>query len=195
MREMRFWRWFRTLPLMAMGVLCVLTALVIVAPDALVRQMLFPVKYADLIESASERYGVDEYLICAVIKCESDWDSKATSSAGAVGLMQLIPSTSQEVARLGLVSASAYDPDNLTDPATNIEYGTAYLAYLQSNLSSRDQVVAAYNAGLGAVSGWLSQGEDISNQIRYAETATYLVRVNEAYERYAQFYPNGIAAA
>ena len=177
---------------MLMLAMCLLTAGVSLAPSGIVRSLLFPVHHAEVIKSASDRYGVDENLICAVIKCESNWDSSAVSSVGAVGLMQLMPSTSREIERLGLVDGNAYDPDRLTDPVTNIEYGTAYLSYLQDHVSSRDEVIAAYNAGLGSVSQWLLNGSDIKSHIEYAETASYLVRVNDAYERYSQLYPQGI---
>lgn len=177
---------------MLMLAMCLLTAGVSLAPTGIVRSLLFPVHYAEVIKSASQRYGVDEYLICAVIKSESNWDANAVSSVGAVGLMQLMPSTSSEIERIGLIDGGSYDPDNLTDPVTNIEYGTAYLSYLQEHLSSRDEVIAAYNAGLGSVSQWLLNGSDITSNIEYAETAYYLVRVNDAYDRYTQLYPQGI---
>ncbi len=193
MMKERFWRWYRTIPIVCMLLACVLSAASNLLPSKVIRTVFYPVKYADVIEQASQRYGVDEYLICAVIKCESNWDASATSNAGAVGLMQLMPSTSEAVAKMGSVDSSTYSPDNLTDPTTNIMYGTAYLAYLQKNLSTRDQVIAAYNAGLGSVSKWLANGSDISQHIQYSETASYLVRVNQAYERYKQFYPSGIS--
>ena len=176
-----------------MLVVCLLTALTNFLPEQAFRSFFYPVEYSDVIEEASQRYGVDEYLICAIIKCESNWNADATSSAGAVGLMQLMPSTSESVANMGLVDSTTYDPDNLTDPETNIMYGTAYLSYLQSNLDTQDEVIAAYNAGLGSVTQWLSNGNDISEQIQYAETASYLERVNNAYDRYAEYYPDGIS--
>ena len=192
MADTRFWRWFRTIPIVCMLAVCIASAGASLLPTQIVRRVFYPVEHADVIERASQRYGVDKYLICAVIKCESNWDEQAESSAGAVGLMQLMPSTSAAVAKMGLVDSSTYPPDNLTDAETNIMYGTAYLSYLQKNLSSREQVIAAYNAGLGSVSKWLANGDDISSQIQYSETASYLVRVNEAYDRYKQFYPDGI---
>ncbi len=188
----RFFRWYRTVPIAIMLVFCLVSAGISFAPTGLVRGLLFPVHHASIIKSASQRYGVDEHLICAVIKCESNWDDKAVSGAGAVGLMQLMPTTSSELVRLGLVDGDAYDPNNLTDAETNIEFGTAYLSYLQKNLNTQDEVIAAYNAGLGSVSSWLQNGADVSEQIQYAETAAYLVRVNDAYERYQRLYPNGI---
>ncbi|EHF03050.1 hypothetical protein HMPREF1008_00091 [Olsenella sp. oral taxon 809 str. F0356] len=193
MRHERFFRWFRTIPILVMLAVCALTFAADLAPRQVVRQLLFPVSHASQINESSSRHGVDPYLTCAVIKCESGWNADASSSAGAVGLMQLLPATASEMARLGLVDSSRYDPSELTDPATNIEYGTAYLAYLQKALGSRDEVIAAYNAGVGNVQGWLSGGGEISSKIEYAETAAYLVRVNEAYDRYQELYPEGVS--
>ncbi len=176
-----------------MLVVCALTFAADLAPRQIVRQLLFPVSHASQIRDSAERHGVDPYLVCAVIKCESGWDADASSSAGAVGLMQLLPATAQEMARLGLVDSSSFGTGNLTDPATNIEYGTAYLAYLQRTLGTRDEVIAAYNAGVGNVQGWLGGGGEISSKIEYAETSAYLVRVNEAYEHYKELYPEGVS--
>lgn len=192
MGDTRFLRWYRTIPITLMAIVCALTFGFSLVPDNLVRSIFYPVKYADIIQEASDRYGVDPYLVCAVIKCESNWNPTVQSDAGAQGLMQLMPATSQELATLGSVDSSTYDPTALTDPTTNIEYGTAYLAYLQANLNATDEVIAAYNAGLGSVSSWQSSGGDISNNITYAETAAYLVRVKDAYAKYQELYPNGI---
>lgn len=190
--DTRFFRWFRTIPLLLMAVCVALSLAAGLVPDDLVREWFYPVRYPTYVQESADRHGVDPYLVCAVIKCESDWRSDAQSQAGAVGLMQLMPATSKEVARLGLVDTGTYDPADLTDPRTNIEYGTAYLAYLQANLSSRDEVVAAYNAGLGSVQAWTADGSDVGSSIQYAETATYLARVNAAYDRYRGLYPSSL---
>jgi soluble lytic murein transglycosylase len=102
--------------------------------------------------------------------------------------MQMMPATSAELAEWGVVDVWSYDPSNLTDPTTNIEYGCAYLGQLQLRLGSLDEVVAAYNAGPGSVEQWLSGGGDIADVIDFPETALYLKRVNETYERYQQLY-------
>lgn len=188
----RFFQWFRTVPILLMGLCVALTFASNMVPDDVVRAWVYPVRYPAYVQESAERHGVDPYLVCAVIKCESDWNPEAQSQAGAVGLMQLMPATSEEVAGLGLVDASAYDAANLTDPRTNIEYGTAYLAYLQANLSTRDEVVAAYNAGLGSVRRWTADGSEVSSSIEYAETAAYLARVNVAYSRYQELYPTSL---
>ena len=178
-------------PIVLLAVTLVIVATVAATPTSLGRY-LHPVSHAEAIEEASERHGVDPLLVCAVIQCESGWDEGAVSSAGAVGLMQLMSQTAETLTALGFVDGGRWDPGELTDPETNIEYGCAYLGYLFAHLSSVDEVVAAYNAGMGTVQGWLAEGGSIPEDIEYAETRAYVERVREAYEGYRQSYPNGI---
>ena len=193
-RRLGFWRWFRTLPILAVGLTLAVCLAVSVAPARLIRTVFFPVHHAEEIETSCSRHGVDPRLVCAVISCESGWDDDAVSSVGAMGLMQVMPETASTLASWGLVDAYAYPPENLSDPVTNIEYGTAFLAYLSSQLSSTEEVVAAYNAGLGSVQQWIASGDDIVDAIEYAETRIYLERVMLAYEGYQRCYPDGITS-
>lgn len=159
------------------------------------RRFIYPVRYAETIERASERYGVDPYLVCAMIKAESAWDEHASSGAGAHGLMQVMPQTADHLASKDAKLKKAYPPQNLDDPTTNIEYGVRYLAYLQSQFSSRDEVIAAYNAGPGAVSSWKKDARDepFANLIQYGETKSYVAYVNRTYDSYKELYPQGIS--
>ena len=184
----RFWRWYRAIPILTMALVAALCVGMVHLPGTLARRYLFPVDHQQAILDSSSRHGVDPLLVCAVIKCESNWDASATSAAGAIGLMQLMPSTSAELAEYGLVDVWSYDPTNLTDPVTNIEYGSAYLAQLESQLGSTEEVIAAYNAGPGSVGQWLADGGTITDVIAFPETALYLKRVTETYERYQQLY-------
>lgn len=193
-RRPGFLRWYRVVP----AVLLVVTLLVCALPHLMpttVGRSYYPVSYAQEIEDAAGRYGVDPLLVCAVIKCESGWDSSAVSSVGAQGLMQLMPETAADLVEMGLVDGTAYDATDLTNPTVNIEYGCAYLGFLQKNLSSTQEIIAAYNAGIGTVLSWLEDGGSVPDNISYVETRVYLERVQEAYEGYAQAYPSGIAAA
>jgi soluble lytic murein transglycosylase-like protein len=98
-------------------------------------------KYAPIIAHAASRHQMDPNLLHAVIQTESAYQASAISSAGAVGLMQLMPAT-----------ARRYGVTDRNDPEQNVNGGTRYLKYLlklfDSNLSL---AVAAYNAGENAV--------------------------------------------
>ena len=193
-RRDRGFRWYRKLPVAVLVILAIVGLAFRLAPRSLLRQVVYPVSYASLIEESSERHGVDPYLVCAVIRCESNWDESVVSSAGAVGLMQVMPETAENMAAWGLVDSQQYGWGNLEDPATNIEYGCAILSYLDRQLGSQDAVIAAYNAGIGAVSSWMEEGNDtMTLVIRYPETAIYLERVNFVLVRYRELYPEGIS--
>lgn len=197
--RVRFWRWYRAIPITLMALMLALSVGLQFVPSAVIRGVLFPVDYATQINASAVRHDVDPYLVAAVIKCESNWDANAQSSAGAVGLMQIMPTTAREVARMGLVDSTSYSYDDLTDPTNNIEYGTAYLGYLEGQLGDTTQVIAAYNAGLGAAQGWnasssgdSSSGLSFSDRITYPETRLYVQRVSDAYEHYQELYPEGL---
>jgi soluble lytic murein transglycosylase-like protein len=98
-------------------------------------------KYAELVEKAADKHQVDVKLLHAVIQAESAYDATAISSAGAVGLMQLMPDT-----------ARRYGVTDRRDPLQNIDGGTRYLKYLLQLFNSNlNLAVAAYNAGENAV--------------------------------------------
>ena len=196
-RNARFFRWYRTLPLVLMLCMVLLSVGVNFLPTKLVRSLFFPVTYAERIDDAAARYEVDPHLVAAIIRCESGWNDSAQSEAGAVGLMQLMPDTAKTVSNMGVVDTVRFNPNNLTDPATNIEYGTALLAHLQTQLETTDEVIAAYNAGLGTVQGWKDAPGSlgIPDAITYPETRHYLDRVNESVRQYTKYYPNGMSEA
>ncbi len=150
------------------------------------RESFYPLEYQREIADAAARHQISPYLIAAVIKAESNWNPQAQSHVGAIGLMQVMPDTAQDMARWGKVDAAKFSPENLNDPATNIEYGTAYLRYLVDRYHEIEPVIAAYNAGPGRVDTWIKSGDDIRKAITFPETSAYLLKVvrnKEAYER------------
>ncbi len=124
-------------------------------------------KFADLIAEAANRHQVDVNLLHAVIQAESAYDAGAISSAGAVGLMQLMPDTAR---RYGVVDRR--------NPVQNIDGGTHYLKDLLRMFDSNlNLAVAAYNAGEGAVMRY-------NNSIPpYPETRNYVKTVLSLYNR------------
>jgi len=113
-----------------------------------VRVRLPRATYQEMVEAISDaslRYEVLPETILAVIRIESGFDVNATSEAGAVGLMQILPSTAEEVAReLRIEWAGG---EQLRDPAVNIRLGTHYLTKLLARFEDLSQALAAYNEG------------------------------------------------
>ena len=124
---------------------------------------------------------MDPALVAAIIEVESHFDPHAVSRVGAVGLMQIMPSTGEWIAdRLGV---EPYVEDDLCDPAVNLRFGCYYLSYLASTFDDLWQIIAAYNAGEGVVMGWNARGVTVET-IPYPETARYVRRVTDAIPRY-----------
>ena len=106
--------------------------------------------HAKHIKSAAQKHGVDEHLLKAIATAESGFNATAVSPKGAIGLMQVIPDTA---ARFGVAGdAKRTIAQKLKDPAINVPVSARYVRYLQSLFPGRtDLVLAAYNAGEGAV--------------------------------------------
>jgi len=111
---------------------------------------------AEAIVAESERHALDPNLVVAVIHVESRFDPSAFSSAGAIGLMQILPSTGAELAqRVGLPWRGER---TLFDPVLNVRLGTAYLRELTDRYGSTRVALAAYNWGPGHIDGRLRSG-------------------------------------
>lgn len=95
--------------------------------------------------NCSNRYSVTPELIFSLIHTESSFNSKAISRKGAIGLMQIMPSTAEGIARELDIEWSGIEM--LYDPATNIEFGTYYLHNLVKNFNDIDSALTAYNIG------------------------------------------------
>ena len=171
----------------AWTIVCVLFVLAIAL---LVRGVLiykvYPLEYEDYIVEYSEEYDLDPYLVCAMIKAESSFNPEAVSGDNAMGLMQLMHDTAQDIAnRVGIED---FSDDMLFDPETNIRLGCAYMQYLSGLFDGNmDYVIAAYNWGLGNVREWVKTDPKLEN-IPAAETEKYLKKVKAFYEIYQSLY-------
>lgn len=146
-----------------------------------------PKKYGELVSGYAAEYGVEEDLVFAVIRAESNFRADAVSTAGAQGLMQLMPSTAR------FISECVGEDLDVDVPEDNIRMGIWYIAYLQKKFAGPAEVLAAYNAGEGAVRQWLKDErfsrDGVSLQtIPIAETKKYVSRVKKFYNYYKFFY-------
>ena len=141
-----------------------------------------PKKYAEIIKVNAREYSLEPAIIFAVCESESHFTPRATSSKGALGIMQIMPETGAWIATsLGI---EGYQDSDLLNAEINIRFGCWYLSYLLSRFDERWQGIAAYNAGEGTVRSWLVAGIDKMDLIPITETAAYVKNVENAISRY-----------
>lgn len=146
--------------------------------------MIFPLKYQEEITMASETFEVDPVLIASVIKSESGFDKNALSSKGAVGLMQLLPTTADYLSKK--LNYGEYDLNDISD---NINLGTYYLSLLTQEFQDETLVLCAYNAGPSNVKNWLKTEEYSTDGktlkvIPFKETKNYVKKCEQAKKYY-----------
>ena len=178
----------------ALTLLIIIAGFVVYFSGKAIEKATYPMRYREYVEQYAEQNGLNPALVFAVIKTESSFRADVVSSAGAVGLMQIMPSTAEKLAkRLGEETPSA---EELKDPETNIKYGCAMLAWMRGEFGSMDTVLAAYNAGWGNVKKWLADEAYSSDgvtlhTIPFKETENFVGRVNLAAEKYREIYYGG----
>ena len=145
-------------------------------------RLRYPLRYEEIVVGHAENYSLDPQLVAAVIYQESKFDADAVSASGAVGLMQLLPSTGQGIAdRTG---GNSWKPEDLHNPELNVRYGSWYLRHLLDKYGSEELALAAYNAGQTNVDRWQAEGGEIG----FPETRAYVERVQELKAVYARAY-------
>ncbi|MEW6163357.1 MAG: transglycosylase SLT domain-containing protein [Nitrospirota bacterium] len=150
-------------------------------------QLLYPFAYWDTVEGISQKHGVDPLLVLSIIREESMFDPDARSTAGAVGLMQLMPQTAFRLdsnLQLGINNTSL-----ICNIKNNIHLGTYYLSILIKEFGSYTYALAAYNAGEENVKRWIQKGnyksiDEFIEDIPYSETRNYVKRVITTFFEY-----------
>ena len=135
-------------------VLIILIPIVCVVLLFLMVCFAFPKKYESVIDEYANKYGVEKSIVYAVINVESGFDTKTVSRVGAIGLMQIMPTTAEDCAKkLQLEDVDLYDVE------TNIKIGCYYISYLMKLFDGNiKNVLSAYNWGLGNVNDWIKEG-------------------------------------
>ncbi|MEA2423426.1 MAG: soluble lytic murein transglycosylase [Thermoleophilaceae bacterium] len=156
-----------------------------------IQELTLPLQHEDIIRQQARDKNLDPALLAAMIYQESKFQDR-TSSAGAKGLMQILPSTAQFIAHKS--GGTAFELRDLATPQINIAYGSWYLRYLVDRYrGNKTLAVAAYNAGEHNVDTWVAHagGEssfDPSADIPFPETRHYVASVMEHRKLYREKY-------
>ncbi|MCD8377304.1 MAG: transglycosylase SLT domain-containing protein [Candidatus Gastranaerophilales bacterium] len=149
-------------------------------------RLVYPLNYFYLAEKY--KGNQDPLMLLSIIREESHFNPGIKSSAGAVGLMQLMPATADEIARVYGVS------NNLLNPEANIRLGSLYYSKMKEYLFNRDiYAIMAYNGGRSSVERWIKRLkyrdiDDFVEKIPYPETQMYVKKVFKSYWNYSNIY-------
>lgn len=145
---------------------------------------VYPLDYQDSIKKYSLQWNVRPNFVCAMIYSESRFHADSVSGAGAVGLMQVMPSTGASIAQE--LGEGGYSVDKLRDPDTNIRYGTWYIkGLIEKYGGNTDLATAAYNAGSGRADAF----KDGRGALPF-ETVAYIQKVKDIEGMYDKVYGN-----
>lgn len=153
---------------------------------------LYPLRYEELICEYSKEYNLDEYMVMALIKAESNYIYDAHSGV-ARGLMQITDETALWIAKK---LSMDFSKDDIVSPETNINMGCFYLSYLLDYYKGDEKLaLCAYNAGMGNVNKWLknkkySNDNKTLDTIPFEETRKYIEKIEKNKEIYISLYKN-----
>lgn len=153
-------------------------------------RVIFPLAYWDLIRKYAAQYDLDPYLAAALIAQESTFVADIRSSANAVGLTQLLPSTARQYARTLRVR---YASSVLTNPESNVQIGLFYLSEKIKEFGQLYLALASYNAGERPVHRWMSERpglspEEFIDDIPYPQTQNYVKKILGTADDYRRLY-------
>ena len=165
---------------------------IIIFKDKILK-IMYPKTYSEIVSVYAEKYEVEENLVYAVIKAESNFKSNAESNKSAIGLMQIVEDTAIDVANKNNITIDNQNiREELLKEDNNINIGTKYLSILLNQYKNTEVALAAYNAGIGTVDNWIEKGiiktdgSDIQN-IPYKETNNYVRKILRDYKVYYKF--------
>jgi soluble lytic murein transglycosylase len=177
--------------LTALALAALIVALIALEINHAVDKLGLPLTNADVIRKQASEKRLDPALIAAVIYAESKFAPRQ-SSAGAEGLMQILPETAYYIAHLS--GGSRFTASDLATPSINVAYGSYYLRYLLDHYDGNEMLaVAAYNGGLANVDSWVARARANGGQLTIAtipfpETREYVQRVLSAQQDYRVAY-------
>lgn len=146
-------------------------------------RLWYPLHYSAIVRGHAAHYDLDPAFLAAVIEAESKFNPNARSSAGAVGLMQLKPSTAKGIAQY--TGGGNFHVSDLTNPEINVRYGAWYLRHLLDRYHDDERLaLAAYNAGEENVDHWQSEHRGI----QFDETRDYVAKVERLKKIYRRAY-------
>lgn len=152
---------------------------------------MYPKKYSELVEKYAQEYELNPLLVYSIIKAESNFNDKAKSNSNALGLMQIMLDTAEEIGQK--IGIEEITEETLTDPETNINIGTNYFKTLLEKYNNEKLALIAYNAGMGNLDKWLEQGiidkegNNLEN-IPFPETKNYVKKILQNYKIYQDIY-------
>ena len=155
-------------------------------------KLIYPLYYSDYINKFSGITGLDPFLVTALVREESYFNTDAVSSSNAQGLMQILPGTASDIARWKNFGNAHYN--RIFEAETNLKYGTAYLSYIKERLQNNDMfAIAGYNGGPGAVEKWTkslnySDMDEFVENIPYEQSRNYVKKVYRSYWNYKRIY-------
>jgi soluble lytic murein transglycosylase len=176
----------------AFGLLLLAVVLAMPLFKKAVNELTLPLRDQDIIRQQAQEEHLDPALIAAVIYAETKFDPRP-SSAGAQGLMQILPETAHFLARRS--GATKFTTADLATPQVNIAYGSYYLRYLLDSYGGDTMLaLAAYNGGQANVDRWIAEARARGHQLTQAEipfpeTRAYVAKVLQAQKDYRRTYP------
>jgi len=156
--------------------------------------VFYPLPHREIVFSIANEYEVDPFLVFAIIRAESKYQTSAESPVGAKGLMQIMPETAEWIAEQ--MKIKSLEADDLHEPEVNIRLGCWYIKDLDNEFNGNiPVVVAAYNAGRGKVNQWIREGQwdgtpGEIEAIPFPETKQYVKNVLNNYQAYKAIYKN-----